>query len=241
MKILHISDTHGFHDRFPVERFKGVDVVIHSGDCSNNSNPTFNSIEVAKFIKWYKDVPVSTKIYVAGNHDTSIERKMWRKEDFAMNGIIYLENEEVTIDGVKFWGSPHTPTFGTWAFMKARDKLSRVWEAIPEDTDVLIVHGPPKGVRDLSFSRLGELEMCGCSALMKRCWKLKESLKLVAFGHIHNMDGIDVNQGVSHYSNTDTVFSNAACVYDGRFDKGLTSYGNIIEIWSKSKQEDDGK
>lgn len=230
MRILHISDTHGFHSQFPVERFEGIDVVIHSGDASNYMNPMTNAMEMENFMQWYKQVPVPTKIYVAGNHDTSVERKMFRKEDFAMAGIIYLENEEVTIDGVKFWGSPHTPTFGTWAFMKAREKLNRVWEAIPDDTDVLIVHGPPKGVRDLSFDRGGSLEMCGCSALMKRCWKLKDNLKLVAFGHIHNMEGIDTNQGVSHYSNTKTVFSNAACVYDGRFDKGLTSFGNIIDI-----------
>lgn len=230
MRILHISDTHGFHEQMPVERFEGIDVVIHSGDVSNHMNIGYNAHEVMDFLMWYKDVPVPTKILVAGNHDTSIERRMYRKEDFAMNGIIYLENEEVTIDGVKFWGSPHTPTFGTWAFMKAREKLNRVWEAIPDDTDVLIVHGPPKGVRDLSFDRAGNLEMCGCSALMKRCWKLKDSLKLVAFGHIHNMDGVDTNQGVSHYSHTKTVFSNAACVYDGKFDKGLTSFGNVIEL-----------
>lgn len=230
MKILHISDTHGFHDQFPKERFKGVDVVIHSGDCSNSINPYVNSIEVGKFLQWYKDVPVPTKLLIAGNHDTSIEKRLFTKEEFAMNGIIYLENEDVVLDGVKFYGSPHTPTFGNWAFMKPRHKLHDVWQAIPNDTDVLIVHGPPKGVRDLSFGRDGNLEMCGCLSLTKRCGSLRDTLKLVCFGHIHNMDGIDTNQGVSHYSNIPTVFSNAACVYDGRFDKGLTSYGNILEI-----------
>lgn len=230
MRILHISDTHGFHKQIPVERFEGIDIVIHSGDVSNHMNPIMNAVELGDFIEWYRNVPVPTKILVAGNHDTSIERKLFRKEDFAMGGIIYLENEEVTIDGVKFWGSPHTPTFGNWAFMKAREKLNRVWDTIPDDTDVLIVHGPPKGVRDLSLNRAGELEMCGCSALMKRCWKLRDSLKLVLFGHIHNSREIETNQGVSHYSNNKTVFSNAACVEDGRFNLGLTSFGNILEL-----------
>lgn len=230
MKILHISDTHTFHSMMPEDRFLGIDVVIHSGDCSNRMDTVRNSIEVINFIEWYENVPVKHKIYVAGNHDTSIERRLVTKKDFEDTGIIYLENEEITIDGVKFWGSPHTPTFGDWAFMKQRHKLDRVWQAIPEDTDVLIVHGPPKGVRDLSFNRAGELEMCGCSALTKRCWALKDTLKLVAFGHIHNMDGVDTNQGVSHYSLTPTVFSNAACVWDGRFNRGLTSHGNIIEL-----------
>jgi Icc-related predicted phosphoesterase len=230
MKILHISDTHGHHEMFPNERFKDIDVVIHSGDCSNYKDPYRNEPEVRKFITWYESIPVKHKIYVAGNHDTSIERRMVTPADFAKAGIIYLENASTTIDGIKFWGSPHTPTFGDWAFMKKREKINLVWQNIPDDTDVLIVHGPPKGVRDLSFNREGVLEMCGCSALMKRCYTLKDSLKLVAFGHIHNMDGIDTNQGVSNYDRTPTIFSNAACVYDGRFDLGLTSFGNIITL-----------
>ena len=229
MKILHISDTHGFHGQFPNARFDGIDVVIHSGDCSNYREPIMNHPEVLNFLEWYKNVPVKHKIYVAGNHDTSIERKLVTPDQFAEAGIIYLENAATTIDGVKFWGSPNTPTFGNWAFMKAREKINKVWETIPEDTDVLVVHGPPKSIRDASFDSYGRLEMCGCSALYKKCRKLT-SLKAVCFGHIHNMDGIDTNQGTSKYDFSNTIFSNAACVYDGRFDKGLTSYGNIINL-----------
>ena len=229
MRILHISDSHGFHDMLPMERFKDIDVVVHSGDCSNWRDPYRNEPEVRAFLAWYRDVPVKHKIYVAGNHDTSIERRMITPADFAEAGIIYLENAATTIDGVKFWGSPHTPTFGEWAFMKSRDKIARVWDTIPEDTDVLIVHGPPKGVRDLSYDRHGQLEYCGCSALMKKCFKMKDTLKLVLFGHIHDMDNVH-NQGVSHYSKTPTIFSNAALVDDGKFDSGLTSFGNILEI-----------
>jgi len=230
MKLLHISDTHGFHSLFPNERFDGIDVVIHSGDCSNWRDPFRNEPEVRSFIHWYSSVPVKHKIFVAGNHDTSIERRMVTPADFAQAGIIYLENASTTIAGVKFWGSPHTPTFGDWAFMKKREKIGKVWDTIPADTDVVIVHGPPKGVRDLSYDRNGDLEFCGCSALAKKCFNMKDQLKLVAFGHIHNMDGIITNQGVAHYSHTKTIFSNGACVYDGKFDLGLTSHGNIIEI-----------
>jgi len=229
MNLLHISDTHGFHEAFPMKRFEGIDVVVHSGDCSNYRDPYRNEPEVRAFIAWYRDVPVKHKIYVAGNHDTSIERRMITPADFAEAGIIYLENAATTIDGIKFWGSPHTPTFGEWAFMKKRETIGRVWDTIPEDTDVLIVHGPPNGIRDLSYDRDGNLEYCGCGALMKKCFKMRDQLKLVLFGHIHDMDGVN-NQGVSHYSKTPTTFSNATCVDDGKFDKGLTSFGNIFEI-----------
>ena len=106
--------------------------------------------------------------------------------------------------------------------------MHALWASIPDDTDVLITHGPPKGIRDLSFNRDGELEMCGCTSLMKRCWALRDTLKLVCFGHIHNMDGVDTNAGISQYSNSKTIFSNAACIYDGK--AGLKSFGNICKI-----------
>ena len=229
IKILHISDTHGFHESYPMDRFIGIDVVVHSGDCSNYRDVVRNEQEVRTFLAWYRDVPVKHKIYVAGNHDTSIERNRVTPGDFAQHGIIYLENAATIIDGVKFWGSPHTPTFGEWAFMKSRQSIGRVWEHIPEDTDVLIVHGPPKGVRDLSHDREGKLEFCGDGSLMRKCFKMKDTLKLMLFGHIHDSPGCD-NQGVSHYSKTPTIFSNGACVNDGRFDLGLTSFGNILHI-----------
>jgi predicted phosphodiesterase len=229
MKILHISDTHGFHNSFPRERFDGIDLILHSGDCSNSLDVRANETEVRDFLNWYGSIPVKHKIFVAGNHDTSMERKRVTPGDFAKAGIIYLQNSSTIIEGIKFWGSPITPTFGNWAFMKARDKTNEVWKLIPENTDVLIVHGPPKGVRDLSINKKRELEFCGCSSLMKKCMDLKESLKAVCFGHIHNMDGV-YNKGISMFSETGTIFSNGACVDDGKFHRGLTSFGNLIDI-----------
>lgn len=228
--ILHISDTHGFHSVFPNERFENIDIVVHSGDCSNYRDPYRNNNEVLDFIEWYKNVPVKHKIYVAGNHDTSIERRLVTPGDFAAAGIVYLENEATIIEGIKFYGSPITPTFGDWAFMKSRGKMHDVWSKMPEDTDVLVTHGPPKGIRDLSYDISNNLEMCGDYSLYKKCYSLKDTLKLVCFGHIHNMNGVETNQGVSTYFNTKTIFSNATCVYDGRFDYGLTSHGNIITL-----------
>jgi Icc-related predicted phosphoesterase len=227
MKILHISDTHSFHGLFPMNRFEGIDIVIHSGDCSNYKDPYRNEQEVRDFIAWYSTIPVPVKIYVAGNHDTSIEKRLITRADFMDNGIIYLENEGMHVGNTYFYGSPHTPSFNEWAFMKARHKLYKVWDAIPEDTDVLITHGPPKGILDLSEDRYHNLEMCGCSALRKRVEKM--NLKAVCFGHIHDSDGIS-NQGMARIGGKDTIYSNAACVFDGRFDKGLTSYGNIFTI-----------
>ena len=227
MKILHLSDTHGMHAQIPLSRFDGIDMVIHSGDCSNSKNLMNSMVEISEFLEWYQQVPVGIKIFVAGNHDTAIARKRIDHADMLLRDIIYLENESIEIEGLKIWGSPITPTFGDWSFMKARDKTHEVWKNIPNDADIVIIHGPPKGVRDLSYNRQNQLEMCGDLALTKRIFEVKP--KLMLFGHIHNFKDIE-NQGISKYSKTPTVFSNGSCVEDGRFDYGLTSFGNILEI-----------
>jgi Icc-related predicted phosphoesterase len=112
--------------------------------------------------------------------------------------------------------------------MKARDKTHFVWDTIPDDTDILIVHGPPRGVRDLSYNRDNDLEMCGDRALVTAVMRVKP--KLMLFGHIHNFKDIE-NQGVSTYHRLpNTKFSNASCVEDGKFAYGLTSFGNIFKL-----------
>lgn len=227
LKILHISDTHSMHDLFPMKEFEGIDMVIHTGDCSNSPFPTSSNKEIMEFLEWYEKVPVKYKILVAGNHDTAIARRIISSEDIKLRGIVYLENESIEIEGVKIWGSPITPTFGDWSFMKTRDKIHEVWKNIPDDTDILAVHGPPRGVRDLTYNRENKLEMCGDRSLCKRIIEIKP--QLVLFGHIHNFKDI-VNQGVSTYSHLPTKFSNGSCVCDGRFDFGLTSFGNKFEI-----------
>jgi Icc-related predicted phosphoesterase len=225
MKIWHISDTHTFHGLLQVP--EGIDLVIHSGDCSNPRDPYNNEPEVRRFIDWFGDLPIKHKIFVAGNHDTSIEKRLVTSIDFEDNDITYLENDYITIEGIKIFGSPHTPEFGNWSFMKARHKLDRIWDkAIDDNTDIIIVHGPPKGVLDKSYDRKGMMESCGDKSLLNKVNKVQP--KLMLFGHIHNCEDI-INAGVFKFSTYDTLFSNGSVVTDGKFGK-LSSNGNILEL-----------
>lgn len=225
MRIWHISDTHTYHNLLEIP--EGIDMVIHSGDCSNPRDPYNNEPEVREFIDWYKQLPIEYKVFVAGNHDTSIEKRLVTKKDFKDNGITYLENEYVTICGVKLFGSPHTPQFGQWAFMKDRVKLERFWsKAINELCDIIIVHGPPKGILDKSYDRNNYMESCGDKSLLNRVLEVEPSY--MCFGHIHNTKDI-INAGVFKLSNSKTLFSNGSVVTDGKFGK-LSSNGNIFEI-----------
>lgn len=225
MKILHISDTHGYHLQFPESRFEGIDLVIHSGDAANYLNPAQNSHEMFEFLEWYTKVPVKYKIFVAGNHDTSVEARLITRENFSDRGIVYLENEYTEIEGIKIFGTPIVPRYGNWAFMKDRGTIDRFWKKITKPMDVFVVHGPPKGILDYTYKREdNRIEMCGCSSLRTHIRRLNP--KLVLFGHIHNCK--DIVNNYSFYKDGIT-YSNAACVEDGKFGQ-LISHGNILEI-----------
>lgn len=248
MKIWHISDTHGFHNQLIVP--KGIDLVIHTGDCSNYRAVYDNEAEVRSFLDWFERLDIPNKIYIAGNHDTSIERNLVKASDFTSRNIHYLMHESITIDENKGWqslansekigstivspksitifGSPYTPTFGDWAFMKSRDKLNDYWQYIPEKTDIVAVHGPCKGVLDLSYNRNNDLEFCGCNALRNHVVN-RVKPKYFLSGHIHNFMDI-VNTGFRYLPDYGITFSNAAAVTDRKFDMGITFHGNIFEI-----------
>lgn len=226
MKIWHISDTHTYHKLLTVPN--GIDMVIFSGDCSNPMDPYNNEPEVRDFIHWFKCLPIKYKIFVAGNHDTSIEKGFVTKKDFEDYNIIYLENEHIIIEGIKIFGSPMTPAFGNgWAFNKVRHKLDRIWSSIIDsDVGIIVTHGPPKGILDLGIDRNNRMEFCGCKSLMNVIKSINP--KLVLFGHIHTCGDI-INAGTRTIDELDTIFSNGSVVTDGKFGK-LSSNGNILYI-----------
>jgi Icc-related predicted phosphoesterase len=225
MKIWHISDTHTYHGLLKVP--EGIDMVIHSGDATNPRDPYASEQEMLNFISWFGSLPIKHKVFVAGNHDLCIERNLVTKIDFMKNGIVYLENDYAEVEGIKIWGSPFTPTFGEgWAFNKKRSALHDVWKHIPDDVDIVVVHGPPKGILDLAYHQLNCIEFCGDEALRKRMYLLNP--KLCLFGHIHNNEDI-INAGTMKLSIGDTIYSNGSVVTDGKFGK-LSSHGNTFEI-----------
>ena len=223
-KIWHISDTHTYHDLLEVPE---VDMVIHSGDAANVRDKYQNQKEFLEFLDWFGTLLVGYRIFSPGNHDTCLDTKLIREEDFTSRGIIYLNEDEVVINGLKIYGQPYTPTYGSgWSFNCARDKMYKHWDKVPDDIDILVTHGPPKGILDLSYSREGDLEFCGDLTLKRKMFMNRP--KLVCFGHVHNCDNI-TNAGYTKLATHNTIYSNGSVVTDGRFGK-LSSNGNIFEI-----------
>lgn len=224
MKIWHISDTHCLHGLLVPQ---DVDIVIHSGDCSNDKDTAKNTNQVLNFLDWFSNLEIPHKVFVAGNHDVSIERRAVHPSYIRDLGIIYLENDSANVAGLNVWGSPITPSFGEgWAWNMARHKIKIVWDTIPGNTDIVVTHGPPQGVLDLSINyKTKELEFCGCAALKKRLEAIDPKLSL--FGHIHNNKKIK-NSGLLTYSDGVTIYSNGTIVADGKMQ--VFNNGNIIEL-----------
>lgn len=180
MKIHAISDTHRRHKEFTMP---GGDVLVCSGDiCSRGSLE-----EAIDFLNWFGAQPYDYKVLVPGNHDWVFEHnpELMKAECFTRN-IILLNDSGVTINGVKFWGSPVQPRFFNWAFNRDRGPdIQRHWDLIPIDTDVLITHGPPAGILDyVPGPRGGSV---GCHDLARTI--VKTNIKLHIFGHIHYSRG----------------------------------------------------
>jgi len=97
--------------------------------------------------------------------------------------------------------SPWPPAYCGWAFNMQRDseEIRSIWNKIPLDTDILITHGPPYGILDLTRRK----EHVGCKALYERVQLIKP--KLHVFGHIHESYGRQQDD-----EQKSTIFVNAA-------------------------------
>ena len=190
MKLVLISDTHARHRDFATPP---GDVLIFAGDMMTDG---YRSREISDFNAWLGEQPQTKKVVIAGNHDRLFESTT--SAQGVLTNAIYLENSGVIIDGVKFWGSPAQPEFCNWAFnYKRGEDIDRIWGMIPDDTEVLITHGPPAGIQDWVKPKTASL---GCRDLLHAVIRVKP--KLHVFGHIHG--------GYGEWRGTTTHFVNAS-------------------------------
>lgn len=186
MKFVAISDTHCRHLNLKLP--KG-DVLLHAGDISYKGQKN----EIADFLQWFSKLPYKHKIFIAGNHDFYFEKeKTVQIQSLIPEGITYLNDDEIIIDGVKIWGSPVTPWFFNWAFNRRRGKeISRHWQKIPDDTDIILTHGPVNGILDSVVNNTN----AGCMDLLQTVEKIKP--KVHVCGHIHEGYGVIKKNGTT--------------------------------------------
>lgn len=192
LKVLAISDLHGY---LPEIKEK-ADILLISGDISP-LNIQWKSLEMidwlmGDFLVWVKSLPVYKIFLIAGNHDFIFEDSSHLIKnifDQYMPNLVYLEDELYTynLNGVDWtiYGTPWSPTFGRWPFMKSEDNLIRIYNEIPNKVDIIMTHCPPYGINKTGVILENTYkEDVGSHSLANR---LKEiDYKLCVCGHIHS-------------------------------------------------------
>jgi len=208
MKIIAISDTHGKDMWLNLPK---CDILLFCGDFGIYDK---SSLFYANY--WFNKQDATHKIFVAGNHETYLQKIGKEKCKELFPNVIYLQDELIEIEGLRIYGSPWCPEFNRWAFMKPRrsEDLKEIWSKIPENLDFLLTHCPPYGVLDRNTND----ERCGCEVLIREL--INKRPKRHLFGHIHGLGKKSVTQ-------EDISFFNCSVLDE---DYEMTNNPTIIEI-----------
>jgi len=212
MKIACLSDLHG---HLPDLSALQYDLLVIAGDITPHIQKLSDCLDWLdnQLRNWLLYKPC---IAIAGNHDFIFEQYPQLVQELALPWT-YLCNSSAELDGLKVWGSPYSLPYGRWAFMANEDRLAEMYKGIPDDTDVIISHGPPysKGDRVLFSDHYDE--HVGSHSLLTKIRNL--SPKLVVTGHIHESYG--------EYTDCFTTIINASLV---DFNYNPVNPIRIIEI-----------
>mgnify|MGYP003553848353 CR=1 FL=1 len=243
MIIAAISDTHGELPPLDNKDCSAAFLCGDIFDAYDHGVLVQQEFVHTSLIPWIKSFQIPTYI-VGGNHDILFERYGPPEELLEVATYLQDDSTTIESDGdtFKVWGSPWTHKIGKWAFDvdemvrgnrnividpegdKHRIKysyaqegisLSKQFAMIPEDTDILITHSPPYGIKDSRGS--GAVESVdiadvpflpneahwGSPSLRKKVAETKPTVHL--FGHSHN-SGIVEKEG--------TLFANVSYLDD---------------------------
>lgn len=195
MKVCCLADIHGHLPDVP-----DCDLLILAGDyCPMPSVRKQARWLRHKFGPWLESLKSRMAVVgVAGNHDFIFQREPGAVPTLPW---VYLQDSGAEILGKKFWGSPWQPVYGYFAFNAVETDLALKWDLIPDDTDVLVLHGPPYGYGD--FSVYDKIHT-GSASLRRRIEAVRPGL--VVAGHIHS------GHGIYEMAAGETVFVNASYV-----------------------------
>ncbi len=209
-RISALSDSHMRHHTFTVPE---CDLLIHAGDFSFQGEA--HAIEA--FGLWLNEQNAKHIVVIPGNHE------LWWEDNWeagceilrkACPAVHILNDSGIEIEGIKIWGSPITPFFNDWAWNRARSErlapwqcgyIKPHWDLIPDDTNILITHGPPQGILDrLQFvDATPKNEWAGCDLLLERVKQIKPDMHF--FGHIH------AHGGQQHHEDGTSFYNVALC------------------------------
>lgn len=201
-----IADLHGYYPKL-----EGGDLLIVAGDLTARDTHE----EYWRFYDWFDHQNYKCKIFICGNHDGYIEEQdNDYLLDLAKSGYdrcIYLCDSGTEFENLRIWGSPWTKTFEgmnphCMAFtVDTEEELAEKWALIPDDTDILVTHGPMHGCLD-EIKPHGK--MGGSISLAQKIHEIKPTIHCC--GHIHEAyEKYETSKASPFYP---TIFINASHV-----------------------------
>lgn len=146
--------------------------------------------------------------------------------DAEKDGIYFLDegtHRFILRNGAELaiFASPFTPSLGEWGFQYHPDQ-GHIFN-IEEGTDIVVAHGPPRGILDRTNSR----ERSGCPDLFGSIAKAKPQVH--CFGHIHESWGAKMvtwreilSEKPSHLTDIDNdksfIIEQLSTLQEGKFD-----------------------
>ncbi|KZV80741.1 Metallo-dependent phosphatase [Exidia glandulosa HHB12029] len=225
-RFVCISDTHSrTHWNVPPG-----DVLVHAGDLTRRGHLH----QLKETLEWVSRMPHPVKIVIGGNHDACLDPnmlskmskkhaadlrhdwtaagKMVRSEKLRESGVVYLDREEVQATIApsgrrwRVYGDPGTPRYGMPSFQYNRGvEAAARYERIPDETEILVTHGPREGVLDATLEGVS----AGCGDLRERVGRLGR-LRLHVSGHLHEAHGVHLE------AETGLVSVNCAVYWTGQ-------------------------
>lgn len=264
-----VSDTHNCQ----VENVPNGDLLVHAGDLTSKGTVSelhnqlnwLNSLphEHKVIIGGNHDLCLDRAFLdkqqeqAKGGGKSLPGRDLLGSESLDWGNLTYLQDQAVTLhfankrssNGnssriLKIFGSPYTPRFGNFAF-QYDPKHDRWAGKIPNNTDIVLVHGPP----------LCHLDTNPFGASV-RCVYLRQELyrtrpKMVVFGHIHDGNGQEIVQwdhlqavwertlvaeGSSARDKVNCLKSGIAANFKSIDDTGSTHLANVAVTSDASKE-----
>ncbi|KAF2473057.1 Metallo-dependent phosphatase [Lindgomyces ingoldianus] len=201
IRVVCISDT---HEKFP-ENVPSGDVLIHAGDMTNDGSVASIQKQVDWLSSLpHKEIVVISgnhDTYLDPRTRPSLSDDQ-RSGTIDWKRVHYLQHRSLTLSlaiepsytdsprtrllsgvkhrSIRLYGAPQIPACGPLsihAFQYPRG-LDAWSETVPEATDILITHTPPKYHMDLTLPN-----GMGCEHLMKEVRRVKPTLHV--FGHVH--------------------------------------------------------
>lgn len=215
MKIAVSSDWHG---RKPLSKDRKViescNMLLLCGDIFEQH---YHNEKIINYFKCLHEKGIKV-VMTPGNHDWQIYRgELTRHQLLSEYGIELLVDNWIIINGISIYGTPWSPEFCNWAYMRSEEDLKLLFDHIPIHLDILLSHTPPMDLNSKIDSCIPKLyytqpDHIGSSAMYDAI--VRKQPRYAFCGHIHSGDHNEVNIGNTRCYNVSYVGENYEPTYD---------------------------